>query len=624
MAVARKRYERFVDLPAGIQDFFMSQVDTPYENLKKDCAIKDDDFFSAVEDPVLNCVLGFKLLPESLDAVKNNLSAKQIPEDKQDLAVEGLLKNIFWPLREFFGDELHAFLRQNRISTSNWSPVRILYKPISYPGAASEVINRLGLYSTGQKVREKLRNLIEKFSKNQIVETQMREDMVRQPEFDGLGFDAKTADQAIVVIRDLVRTVKMMDEQAYSDYLASETDSASASNLVERRKSPPSQKIDAMVGKDEDAEEIATIRAGMGETPRVVTLLDQAVEDTWNRITEKPTDEYLVQRLRNVISSRLRDVRNATELLSLLQRDTKVGGLGLDRARAEAMAGQVEAAYKESRTKIEAEEKGKFEVQIAEQKRKIEERRRQEAEQHAKWYQEKIKAKQSAETEKTQLAEAWKKQFASAPHPVDAKAAAKEKQQFGELVPVAQPKAATNARPATLVPQPISSVPDLRKVTAKIASAPAPIIASEVKSPVKVSAASVAMSREASPASRMDGVLRPSAGGSQDRLQGLSGELGGLTLAQFRRMGKTPQEATRKISERLETLGKESFEQKVSGIRSWQSCPVMKAYFSLVTASFGSGKPIAEIADTERKEGKDTLTRDEIEALIELNNSLHF
>jgi hypothetical protein len=282
-----------------------------------------------------------------------------------------------------------------------------------------------------------------------------------------------------------------------------------------------------------------------------------------------------------------------------------VGGLDLDRETAEAWSKIIEEAYADFHGGIEAEEKQKLDTQLVEQKRKIEERRQQEAQEHAKWYEEKIKKRQSAESERKDLAVALKKGLESkAPHPLDIKNQMAEKKQYGELVP------------ALAVVSAQSSV--LSRPTGTAGPSPGPVAA--VKAPtVKVSAVTADMAREVKPLT-VDGVRPVTA----PKLLGLVDELKGMTLSSFRRMGKTPQDAAAKISQRFGTLNEESFDHRVSGIRAWQTSPVMKIYMNLVAESFKQGKPIAQVAETQRKAGMDTLTRDEIEALINLNNSLHF
>ena len=584
---SRDVYRVFTDLPPGIQRFMLHEAEDFYDKLIEDYKLPDNQFFEGLDAPVLDSIMGFTTFGQAIAKVQEFLAKIQLEQAKQEAAVLEIIRNIYWPLREMFGKDLADFLKEYSIDTASWPRQRILYKPISYNGAVSELVNRVGLHSAGQQARDVLRDLLISLARGTRMPAQAKEMLTQSSEIGGLGLDEKMAAQTLAMIQELMQSVPLMDEQAYRDYLAAEM--AKTLKLVPGEKS---------LNEPEDGQ-IATIKASM--PPKASSELDKAVEATYEKVPDKPADPYLQNRLRNVISSRLRDVRTSAELLGLLQRDSKVGGLGLERGPSEQWAKVIEESYAAFHSRIEDEEKRKLDIQLVDQKHKIEERRHREAEEHAKWYEEKIKKKQSQAEERQQLAAALKQGLATqVAHPLDARSQVKDKQRFGDLVPA----------PSVVSGQ---STVDSRLMTGagsvSVANAPT----------VKVSAVTAAMAREAKPAS-VDGV-RPV---QTTKLHGLVEELVNMSLASFRRLGKTPQEAAGKIKQRMETLGQEAFEQKVAGIRGLQSSPLMKTYLDLVTQSFRAGKPIADIAEAQRKAGADSLTRDEVEALINLNNSLHF
>ncbi|MDD5438020.1 MAG: hypothetical protein PHC70_02645 [Patescibacteria group bacterium] len=577
-----KVYSSFSDLPENIQNFLLHDADAVFNDLIDSYNLPEDGYFDGIDAPILDSVMGLATFEQALARIGGYLMANVKDRPAQQDILVRLLSQVFWPLRDVYGNDLIGFLQEEKVDTSGWTQKKILFKPLSYNGAVSELVNHLGLYSSGQQERTKLKDLLVSFVKGVRVADQLKEIMVRPAEMGGLGFDQKMADKAVNFIKELNQTVKILDEKSYSDYLASEMQPARTQELKDVN--IPTQEVD---------QQIETIKAKLPPPPRAITELDKAVAATLERIPSKPTDEYLANRLQNVISSRLRDVRNSSELLGLLQRDSKVGGMGLDKAAADDMSKIIETSYEEFRQKIESEEKGKLEVQLTEQKKKIEEKRKREAEEHAKWYEEKIKKRQAGEAETKQVAEAIKKGFESkiAAHPVDLKNAAIEKKQFGELVPA----------------------PAVKKIQTQLSKP------QEQAKTVKVSTVTAAAAKI--PSLRVDGVQRVSAA---PKLSGLADEVGGMTLQSFRRLAKTPQEAAAKMKQRFDTLGEEGFEQKTTAIKAWQRSPLMKMYLDLVTQSFKAGKPIVEIAEERRKAGEDTLTRDEVEVLIDLNNNLHY
>lgn len=585
-------------MPKGIQGFMLQEAEDYYDKIIADYQIPPDKFFDNLDAPVLDAVMGVSTIKESLRKIHFFLSSLQIEEKREIELFHDLLKNIFWPLRDLFGEELTGFLREQEIVTADWSRRKILFKPVSYTGAASELVNHMGLHSAGRQLHDKLRDVLRDLSQGKTVEDEVRELMRRSADLGGLGFDQSMTDKALTEIKNIMSNIELMEEVDYREYLAGHL--ARTLNM------------DNPEGFEEpDDEQIKTLKAILLSKPKEQTELDKAVEYAWSRIDKKPDSPYLQKRLQNVISSRLRDVRNAMELKSLLQRDTKVGGLGLSREEAEALATVIEKSYQETRTAIEQEERQKFESQLADQKRKIEERRHREAEEHARWYQEKIKKRQLQETEQRQFAQAVKKELKTqAGHPLDGKNAVLERSKYGRLVP-----ATVSAPPADKLERPtvLGLAKDNRPAGSPVATVPAPV--------VKVSAVTAELKQRPGAVS-VDGVLTVRSGAP--KLHGLIDELKDMTLSGFRRLGKEPKDSVNRINQYLSTLNEETFSQKVQGIKAWQSSPLMRVYLDLVAESFKQSKPLSAIAEAKRAAGENTLTKDELEVLINLNNSMHF
>lgn len=586
-------------MPKGVQGFLLQEVEDYYDKIIAEYTIPSDKFFDNLDAPILDAIMGISTIKDSLQKIHFFLSSLQMEEKREIELFYDLLKNIFWPLRELFGDELMVFLREQEIDTTDWGGRKILFKPVSYTGAASELVNHLGLHSAGRQMHDRLRDILQNLSQGKTVEEEVRASMLRSADLGGLGFDKTMTEKALAEIKNIMANIELMDEEKYREYLAGHM--ARTLNL------------DNQEGFEEpDDDQIKTLKAGLPSKSKEQTELDKAVEYTWSRIEKKPDSQYLQKRLQNVISSRLRDVRNAMELKGLLQRDTKVGGLGLTREEAEAMAVIIEKAYEDTRSTIEQEERKKFESQLAEQKRKIEDRRQQESEEHARWYQEKIKKRQVQETEQRQFAQAVKKELKSqAGHPLDSKDAALERSKYGKLVPAVS-GASAEGKPESLMPADLFK--DKQSESARaLPKAPAPA--------VRVSVTTAELTQRPG-AKGVDGVQTIRTGAP--KLHGLIDELRGMTLSGFRRLGKEPKDSVGRIDQYLTTLNEESLSQKIQGIKAWQSSPLMRVYLDLVTESFKQGKPLVAIAEAKRASGESTLTKDELEVLINLNNSMHF
>ncbi|HWQ99424.1 MAG TPA: hypothetical protein VN397_01090, partial [Candidatus Methylomirabilis sp.] len=358
------------------------------------------------------------------------------------------------------------------------------------------------------------------------------------------------------------------------------------------------------------------------------SVLALSTETILKRLSQKPTDEYLAKRLENIVNTRLRDVRSRSEVLMKLMRDSKVGGIGVERKEAEKLADQIEEGYKEFHEIIAQEEKEKLGVQLKDQERKIEERKKREAEEHARWFEERVKVKQVEDETQKKMVERMRvvAQGLTTPiqiHPIDLKEEKKEKAAFGELVPAPVPMASTVAAPKSSAVPPASpaaaekSAAAFAPVGAKPSVLP-PSTAPAFKSVVKVSA-------ETAKAAAASVAERPRVEDVKVVRTHLSGpvqEIGNLTLATFRRMGKTPVEAAMRIQQKVDLLAQESFERRVEAIQAWQASPLQKVYVSLVAEAFSTGTPMSALVEKKRAAGENAPTNEELAAIVEMNGKL--
>ncbi len=108
------------------------------------------------------------------------------------------------------------------------------------------------------------------------------------------------------------------------------------------------------------------------------------------------------------------------------------------------------------------------------------------------------------------------------------------------------------------------------------------------------------------------------------RLMSPVDELQQMRLSDFRRLGSTTNDRLKKVTEVLEELGDESFSQRVEGIKAWRSSPLYQAYIAVGDSSLGSGKAIVDMIKDMQSQGKDTFTLDEFEQITDFNKSLRY
>jgi len=101
-------------------------------------------------------------------------------------------------------------------------------------------------------------------------------------------------------------------------------------------------------------------------------------------------------------------------------------------------------------------------------------------------------------------------------------------------------------------------------------------------------------------------------------------ELGYMDLLNFRRLDPNPLKRIAKIEEKIALLEREGIDKKIEGIRVWRNNPVSKTYLAMGQESIGSGKNIDDIIKERQDQGLNYLSKEEFEAVMDLNNNLRF
>lgn len=108
------------------------------------------------------------------------------------------------------------------------------------------------------------------------------------------------------------------------------------------------------------------------------------------------------------------------------------------------------------------------------------------------------------------------------------------------------------------------------------------------------------------------------------RVMGPIEELRFLDLANFRRLGASPAEATAKIFSKIKLLEKSGYDRMTAGIAAWRQSEVNRLYLVMYRESAFKAKPILGIIEQLKASGKNYLTVEEIDAIMLLNAKLIF
>lgn len=108
------------------------------------------------------------------------------------------------------------------------------------------------------------------------------------------------------------------------------------------------------------------------------------------------------------------------------------------------------------------------------------------------------------------------------------------------------------------------------------------------------------------------------------RLTGPVEELRTMTPVDFRRLGPDPVACVRRVYDKIQRLGKESFTKKAEGIRAWRESDVYLLYVAMGQESLLSGKSIRDLTMARQQSGQPSLSEQEFMLIADLNRKLRF
>jgi len=107
---------------------------------------------------------------------------------------------------------------------------------------------------------------------------------------------------------------------------------------------------------------------------------------------------------------------------------------------------------------------------------------------------------------------------------------------------------------------------------------------------------------------------------SRPRAVGLAGELGSITISDFRRLGAC-EEARDALLQKLATLEADSVVAKITGIRQFRTSALFTQYLTIGRASLSAGRKLAEVL-ADPLLNPDKMTEDEFFTIAALNSKL--
>jgi len=361
----------FNDSPDAVQEYLLGPASGTAEDTAQSNLAYDNDAWSRVMDVV------WDLLFRHLSKIEFTTKIKQLAGDRKSEDVERVvLRWVVLPLADLVSWDVDARLLELGVPIHEiQGSLRISLRPVSYGAAVRRIASLANISLLNEEVVRKLRDAMVSFLKGVRTKEQLLEILQRSQAEGGLGFAQTQAKSFIEQMENFILSTSVISEQDYANWYRSHQQEVN------------SREAEAVAQKQSDVD------ADVLQKPRVaksMTALDLAVDQAISQMGDLSLDEFLMKRLRSVVSTRYRDVRNANQTQAMLERQSTVGGLGFSPEDAQRISAIIESVYQSHRAGIEEEEKKQIEAIQIEQRKKIDERKQRESEEHAAWYKQKV------------------------------------------------------------------------------------------------------------------------------------------------------------------------------------------------------------------------------------------
>lgn len=370
----------FHNADPAVQNYLLSNTATAQEVAAQQKLGYDTDAWDRVMDVV------WQLLFEKINRLEWQNKIKQVAIDRDPVEVErAMLLNVVLPLSDLVPWDVEGRLQEIGVKLNEMQSVpRVNMRPLSYGAAVRRIAGMAKLSILSEDLIVRMREVLVSFLKGTRTSEQMLEVLQRKQAEEGIGLSRDQADAFMKSMYELLNTTQFMSEKEYADWFSN------YQREVEQQRIDREQEAKRLILSKEEAElSHANVPNTVVNHPKTI---EEGIRIAKERIGDIGLDEYFTRRLENIISTRLRDIRNSLQVKQLLMRDEKVGGLNKSEVDADKIAGIIEGVWNELREQIEGEERQRIDTITQEQKKKIEERKKRESEEHAKWFQEKVKS----------------------------------------------------------------------------------------------------------------------------------------------------------------------------------------------------------------------------------------
>lgn len=365
----------YLRLPKKASEFLLDDQSGLLEDKARNTLGYDYDAW----DRVMNIVWDLLFKKDSLGQFQEkcrSLAGDRRPDELE----KALLLYAVYPLADLVPWDVETRLQELGISLTEIQSIpRVSIMPVTYASAARRIAALAKVSVFQEELLRRLRDLMVSVITGVRSNAQAFEFLQRKQADGGLGFTSDQAQAYLQAMTEYLNTSTVMNEQEYSEWYRT-------ARLRDQAMWKEDTSEEEPENPNEDTLPAGTVRLKRQYEP----VLEKAMNECLQQIGDLGLDDYLEKRLENIISTRLRNVRNAVQTMGVLTRDDKIGGLGLDQEKAERVAKIIEAGYELHHSEIEDDQKRRIQETEILQKQKVQERKQRESEEHAEWYQQKV------------------------------------------------------------------------------------------------------------------------------------------------------------------------------------------------------------------------------------------
>ena len=317
-----------------------------------------------------------------------------------------------------------------------------------------------------------------------------------------------------------------------------------------------------------EVEQIAKEQSHVVQTSELVTP-EAIVAKICQKDPFKFDDPLLEGRCKKIVESRVRGVRDARGAMVTLERAVEKGGLGVKGRRLadimEALEAEVQAYERSHEGKMAVRKQEHVQERIARREKKTEQAKKQQ--QH--------------------LAKRYADLTGKAP--------------VAGVAPVAPPVSRTSAA--------VSAHHEMREREGKIDAGRVKAAIESAKAPVPKPHGTPSMKEIT----------------FEKRLSGPVDELQTLDLTDFRRLSSDPTQAATKLKDKVDLIeDQQGHAEKIAAIDAWRTSPLHKMYVDLTREAVLAGVPVTQVLEQHRTAGEETLSDEELAAIMHVNSELRF